>query len=290
VVAGPNNDGYITAVETGYAAQRSFPVAAVQNNSGNFVLPTEPNVFAALSYATQQTDGTHTLNFSPPDPNAYNPSTYSYLLAPITTQYLPVDKGAALTQFLDYALTFGQAEANRLKYASIGHALITYGLDASKKIPGYVGPTPEELAAIPPDPNTGQANPTNAAAIGTVASTPAGPGGTTSSGGSSGGGAATAPGGQGSAGSGAATAGAPGSKTSSSASRSLPGRTSRALAGGARTSGAGSLGPDASVSLDPAVGAFAQTGGEQGLLAAVAALVVVAATGARRFARRRQTT
>ena len=31
VVAGANNDGYITTVETGYAAQRNFPVAAVQN-------------------------------------------------------------------------------------------------------------------------------------------------------------------------------------------------------------------------------------------------------------------
>ena len=147
VVAGVGNDGYVTAVETGYASQRHFPVAAVKNGSSNFVLPTEPNVGAALSYARQLDDGTHVLNFSPPAANAYNPSTYSYLIAH-TTGFDP-GKGHTLTAFANYCLTIGQKEAGRLRYASIGRNLILQGLNVIKKIPGYVAPSATELAAVP---------------------------------------------------------------------------------------------------------------------------------------------
>ena len=38
-VADPNDDGYITAVETSYALQRNFPVASVKNASGDYTQP-----------------------------------------------------------------------------------------------------------------------------------------------------------------------------------------------------------------------------------------------------------
>ena len=47
-VAAPYNNGAITYVEYGYALERSFPVAAVQNQAGNFVQPTAENVAIAL--------------------------------------------------------------------------------------------------------------------------------------------------------------------------------------------------------------------------------------------------
>jgi ABC-type phosphate transport system substrate-binding protein len=146
-VAGPNNDGYVTAVETAYAIQRNTPVAAVKNGTGHYVLPTEANVGSALSYATQRSDGTHVLNFNPPAANAYNPSTYSYLLAHTIGRSAAI--GASITEFANYCLTIGQTEAGRLRYASIGRNLSLYGLNSLKKIPGYVAPTAAEVAAIP---------------------------------------------------------------------------------------------------------------------------------------------
>ena len=107
LVAGANNDGYVTAVETGYATQRGFPVAAVKNSNGKYVLPTELNVTTALSYATQLADGTHVLDFGPPSDTAYNPSTYSYLLVPI--KGIDTNKGKIAQQFAEYCLTVGPA-------------------------------------------------------------------------------------------------------------------------------------------------------------------------------------
>ncbi|HEX3566585.1 MAG TPA: substrate-binding domain-containing protein, partial [Acidimicrobiales bacterium] len=146
-VAGVNNDGAVTAVEAGYATQRGFPVASVQNDVGAYVQPTPIAVSTALSFAQQQADGTHVLNFKPGSAAAYNPSTYSYMLVP-TTGFDP-SKGAALTQFADYSLTVGQSNATLLTYASIGRSLILFGLDRLKAVPGYIAPTAAELAKIP---------------------------------------------------------------------------------------------------------------------------------------------
>lgn len=147
-VSDPHNDGSITFVETGYAAQRGYPVASVKNDTGAYVQPTTLGVATALSYASQQPDGTHLLNFTPGDKAAYNPSTYSYMLIPIGSG-ANVAKGATLTAFANYCLTIGQQEAPTLSYASIGRALIQFGLDRIKVVPGYVPPTQAELSAVP---------------------------------------------------------------------------------------------------------------------------------------------
>ncbi len=56
----------------------------MQNASGDFTTPSPVDVASALAYATQQSDGTHVLDFNGLGPNVYNPSTYSYLLTPTT--------------------------------------------------------------------------------------------------------------------------------------------------------------------------------------------------------------
>jgi phosphate transport system substrate-binding protein len=147
-VANSHNDGSITFVETGYAAQRGYPVASVLNDKGAYVQPTPLAVATALSYASQQPDGTHLLNFLPGDPAAYNPSTYSYMLIGIEPG-ADASKGATLTAFANYCLTIGQQEANSLSYASIGRSLIEFGLARLQVVPGYVAPTAAETAAIP---------------------------------------------------------------------------------------------------------------------------------------------
>jgi ABC-type phosphate transport system substrate-binding protein len=146
-VADPNGAGYIAAVETGYATQRNFPVAAVRNHDGAYVKPSEDSVTAALGYATQRDNGTHSLNFDGAGSNVYNPSSYSYLLAPLN---IAADKGAVLGLFANYALTLGQQKASSLQYAELGRSLEQFGLDQVKKIPGAPAATPEMLAALTP--------------------------------------------------------------------------------------------------------------------------------------------
>jgi phosphate transport system substrate-binding protein len=145
-VASPNNNGYITAVETAYALQRNFPTASVKNASGIYTQPTALNVASALAYATQNANGTHNLNFDGIGPHVYNPSTYSYLLTP-TTGWNSA-KGNTLSQFANYALTLGQDKAPEIGYASLGLSLEQYGVNAIKaSVPGAVPLTAAEQGA-----------------------------------------------------------------------------------------------------------------------------------------------
>lgn len=153
-VADPGSAGYITVVETGYANQRSFPVAAVKNHDGAYVKPTEDSVTAALGYATQRDNGTHVLNFEGAGSKVYNPSSYSYLLARLD---LPPEKGAVLGLFANYSLTLGQQKAPSLGYAELGRSLEDFGLEQVKRIPGAPLPTDEMLAGrTPPGKGAGE--------------------------------------------------------------------------------------------------------------------------------------
>ncbi len=164
-VAVPNDDGYITAVETAYALQRGFPTASVKNANGLYTQPNPVNVASALAYATQNADGTHKLNFDGTGPLVYNPSTYSYLLTP-TTGWSPA-KGAVMDQFANYALTIGQQKATEIGYASLGLSLEQYGVNAMKQqVPGAVALTAQEQNSYAcgdltvPEVQAGQSQPT----------------------------------------------------------------------------------------------------------------------------------
>ncbi len=124
----------ITYVAAGYAKVRSFPVASLQNAAGRFTQPDESNVTTALAYATGRGDGTFILNFTGPDPNAYFPSTYSYVLAQTTG--FDRAKGAALGQFLCYAVSEGQVIAPQLRYARLSKPLVDIAINAISHIPG----------------------------------------------------------------------------------------------------------------------------------------------------------
>ena len=167
-----NNAGAIGAVQVNYANDSGFTgsdpakgVAAVQNASGKFTLPTPVNVASALAYATQQANGTHQLNFNGLGPNVYNPSTYSYLLTP-TKGWSP-PKGATMSQFVNYVLTLGQQAAPKFGYATLGLSLERYGIDqVIANVPGAVDPTAAESAAYscgdltPTEVQAGQTTPT----------------------------------------------------------------------------------------------------------------------------------
>jgi ABC-type phosphate transport system substrate-binding protein len=183
-VADPKDDGYITAVETAYAIQRSFPVASVKNASGDYTQPTAVGVASALAYATQNSDGTHNLNFGGTGPYVYNPSTYSYLLSPTTGW--SASKGNTMSQFVNYALTLGQQKAPEIGYASLGLSLEQYGVNAVKaNVPGAVpllaseqsayacgDLTVAEVQAGQQQPTCGVTNPNTSTSVGTATTAP----------------------------------------------------------------------------------------------------------------------
>jgi ABC-type phosphate transport system substrate-binding protein len=144
------NNGAIGAVQVKYATDLGFGpttpakgVAAVKNASGDYTQPTPVDVASALAYATQQSNGTHKLNFAGTGPNVYNPSTYSYLLVKTTGSDPAL--GAVLSGFVNYALTLGQTASPTFGYASLGLSLEQYGIDQVKaNVPGAVAPTAAE--------------------------------------------------------------------------------------------------------------------------------------------------
>jgi ABC-type phosphate transport system substrate-binding protein len=167
-----NTAGSIGPVQVNYANDSGFTgsnpaqaVAAVENASDKFALPTPVDVASALAYATQLPDGTHQLDFNGLGPNVYNPSTYSYLLTP--TKGFPPAKGDTMSQFVNYVLTLGQQVAPKRGYASLGLSLERYGIDqVIANVPGAVDPTAAESAAYacgdltPTEVQAGQTTPT----------------------------------------------------------------------------------------------------------------------------------
>ena len=106
----------------------------------------------ALGYATANKTaglgGTFILNFNGPDPRAYFPSTYSYVLAQ-TTGWSPT-KGAALGQFLCFDVGQGQSVAAQLGYAPLSAAVVAISVSAITQIPG--APTAAQCTAGAPAP------------------------------------------------------------------------------------------------------------------------------------------
>jgi phosphate transport system substrate-binding protein len=246
-VSNPNNNGYITAVETAYALERKSPVASVKNASGAYTQPTATGVASALAYATQQPDGVHVLNFDGAGPKVYNPSTYSYLLTP-TTGWDPA-KGATMSNFVNYALTLGQQKAPEIGYASLGLSLEQFGVNTVKAdVPGAVSPsaaeqsayscgdfTVAEVQAGASSPTCGTTNPNNTST----------PGGTAATGGA-----------------GATTAGT-GSKGSAGTSVTVEGATAKGVvvtSGGSGATGSSSTGVSPGVSLAGTSTPLASTG------------------------------
>lgn len=140
----------ITYVAAGYAKVRNFPVASLQNASNFFTQPDEDNVTVALGYATPRGDGTFNLNFTGPDPRAYFPSTYSYVLAQTTG--FDRSKGETLGKFLCYAISQGQVIAPSLRYARLSKPLVQIAINAIVQIPGAPDANHCFLATAPPPP------------------------------------------------------------------------------------------------------------------------------------------
>jgi ABC-type phosphate transport system substrate-binding protein len=149
--------GAIGYDEYAYALNSHYPVVALENPAGYYVLPTASNVAVALTQAQinedpnspnflqQNLDNVYTFK----DRRSYPLSSYSYLIVPrlhtkMPANFTPAD-GQTLSTYINYFLCAGQRYSAELGYSPLPLNLVQGGLLQSGQIPGHV-PTPS-LAA-----------------------------------------------------------------------------------------------------------------------------------------------
>ena len=113
-------EGVIAYVEEVYARELGLAVAALQNQAGNFVRPTQAAAMAAL----MEVDLSKSLRAFIPDPigaEAYPIVTYSWILT--YRSYSDPQIGTALKQVLAWALTEGQEISEAVGYLPLPEAV-----------------------------------------------------------------------------------------------------------------------------------------------------------------------
>src|SRR5262249_40941176 len=106
--------GAIGYVELAYAHQNNLPSAQIKNSAGNFVAPSLESVTEALATAKIPDDFRFSM-VNPPGENAYPISGATWLL--VYQQQKDAAKGKKLVEFLEWAMTKGEAMASALDYA-----------------------------------------------------------------------------------------------------------------------------------------------------------------------------
>jgi phosphate transport system substrate-binding protein len=108
--------GAVGYVELIYAKQNKMPYADVKNEAGNFITPSLDSVTAALATAKIPDDFRFSMVNAPGD-NAYPISGATWLL--VYERQKDATKGKKLVEFLNWALTKGEAIASSLDYAPL---------------------------------------------------------------------------------------------------------------------------------------------------------------------------
>ncbi len=108
--------GTIGYVELAYAHQNKLPFADIKNAAGSFVSPSEETVTHALAAARIPDDFRFSM-VNPPGENAYPIAGATWLL--VYEQQKDSAKGRKLVEFLNWALTKGEALAGALDYAPL---------------------------------------------------------------------------------------------------------------------------------------------------------------------------
>jgi phosphate transport system substrate-binding protein len=125
----PNSIGY---VELAYAKENSLPYAFMKNQSGAYIEPTLESTSKAADGADIPSDFRASVVNSP-NPEAYPIASFTWLL--IYKQMDNHTKGAAIVNFIKWAITDGQKYAEELDYAPLPPnvvALIQKKLDQVK--------------------------------------------------------------------------------------------------------------------------------------------------------------
>jgi phosphate transport system substrate-binding protein len=116
--------GAIGYVEYTYAKENNLPVAAVKNRAGNYTEPSVEGTTAAIdAFSTGLAKDIRTPIVDPPASakDAYPISGLTFLL--IAKDGQDAAKREHLKQFIDYVITSGQDEAEKLYYAKIPSSL-----------------------------------------------------------------------------------------------------------------------------------------------------------------------
>jgi phosphate transport system substrate-binding protein len=108
--------GAVGYVELIYAEQNKMPYADVKNSSGNFIAPSLESITAALATAKIPDDFRFSM-VNPPGDKAYPIAGTTWLL--VYEQQKDAAKGKKMVEFLNWALTKGEAMATSLDYAPL---------------------------------------------------------------------------------------------------------------------------------------------------------------------------
>ena len=106
-------EGSIGYVEYGYAKLQDIPVATLENQAGNYIVPSSESASEALA-AAELPDNLRAFVSDPEGENSYPIVTYTWLLA--YENYDDADKLQALKEVVNWSLEEGQTYAEELGY------------------------------------------------------------------------------------------------------------------------------------------------------------------------------
>jgi phosphate transport system substrate-binding protein len=112
--------GAIGYVELAYAKQNNLPTAAIRNKSGKFIVASVPAVTAAAAGVAQSLPPNTDYRISivdAPGADSYPISSFTWIL--VYQRQTDATKGKKVVDFLNWALTTGEAEAAPLDYAPL---------------------------------------------------------------------------------------------------------------------------------------------------------------------------
>jgi phosphate transport system substrate-binding protein len=118
--------GAIGYVELAYANQNRLPTAAIKNKTGKFVLPSVAAVTAAAGGVAQTLPANTDYRISivdAPGADSYPISSFTWIL--VYQRQTDAAKGKKLVDFLEWALTDGEADAAPLDYAPLPAKIAT---------------------------------------------------------------------------------------------------------------------------------------------------------------------
>jgi phosphate transport system substrate-binding protein len=136
-IGAPGNEGVANAirgsentigyVELAYALTTGMPFAHIQNQEGNFIMPSLESTEAAVSAAAGtlpagDASWTNVTLVDAPGADSYPIASFSYLLIPRELADNPTmtqEKATALVNFIDWAVTDGQQFASELEYVPL---------------------------------------------------------------------------------------------------------------------------------------------------------------------------
>ena len=124
--------GAIGYVEYVYAKQNKLPVAALENNFGNYITPTPESVAQTLEAVKLPANNLIAFITDPTDAQSYPIVTYTWLLT--YHQYPNRVKAQALKNFIDWVLIEGQKSSLELGYIPLSQKVVLQVQSAAKKI------------------------------------------------------------------------------------------------------------------------------------------------------------